>query len=152
MSQIPLSILPCPVAELDALLLLAQQYYQEDHLQFDSTRYKNALTGALELGRGSAWWLSRAGARIGYALLMDGWSIEYGGLITTLDEIYVLPESRGSGAASQAIHALREQFWQRGGVSMNLETTPNNARAQKLYQRLGFVATQRPVFRIVLDQ
>ena len=134
------------------MLPLAEHYYQEDHLQFEPMRFKSALARALELDRGSAWWLLIGAQRVGYALLMDGWSIEYGGLITTLDEIYVLPAWRGKSVASQAISALREQLWTRGGVSINLETTPDNLRAQNLYRRLGFKETQRPVFRIVLSE
>ena len=145
-------IIPCAAQEVAAMLPFAEQYYQEDHLQFDPVRFKRALTSALELERGSAWWLCIAGERVGYALLMDGWSIEFGGLITTLDEIYVSPAARGKGVASQAIIALRDQFWARGGVSMNLETTPNNFRAQKLYRRLGFDDPQRPNFRLVLSE
>lgn len=151
-SKALVQIIACPVAELDAMLPMAEDYYQEDQLQFDPTRFKGALKSALELERGSAWWLCSAGEHVGYALLMDGWSIEYGGLITTLDEIYVVPEWREKGVASQAINALRQQFLARGGVSMNLETTPDNSRAQNLYRRLGFGDTHRPVFRFVLSQ
>ena len=83
--------------------------------------------------------------------MMDGWSIEFGGLVTVLDEIFVLPRWRGKGVASQAIIALRDQFAARGGVSMSMETTPDNLSAQKLYRRLGFEYTQRPVFRVGLN-
>ncbi len=151
-SKVNVQIIACQVTELDAMVPMAEQYYREDHLQFDPTRFKGALKSALELERGSAWWLCSAGERVGYALLMDGWSIEYGGLITTLDEIYVVPEWREKGVASQSIVALREQFLARGGVSMNLETTPDNFRAQDLYRRLGFGDTHRPIFRFVLSQ
>ena len=151
MSQITVAIIACPAAEIAAMLPWAAQYYQEDHLDFDAARFQHALNSALELERGSAWWLCVAGVRAGYALMMDGWSIEFGGLVSTLDEIYVLPEWRGKGVASGAIVSLRDQLSARGGVSMNMETTPDNLNAQKLYRRLGFADTQRPVFRFVLN-
>ena len=145
-------IISCPADEIDAMLPLAEQYYHEDKLPFDAARFQRALATALAQDRGSAWWLCVAGERVGYALMMDGWSIEFGGLSTTLDEIFVLPRWRGKGVASQAIIALRDQFASRGGVSMSMETTPDNLNAQKLYQRLGFADTQRPVFRLVLKE
>ena len=143
-------IVACPAAEIAAMLPLAEHYYQEDKLPFDAARFQNALTAALTLKRGSAWWLCVADERVGYALMMDGWSIEFGGLVTILDEIFVFPRWRGKGVASQAIIALRDQFAARGGVSMSMETTPDNLSAQKLYRRLGFENTQRPVFRVAL--
>jgi|GEM_PF-2862184 len=152
MPEMTIEIIACPAAEIDAMLPWAKQYYQEDNLAFDAARFKRALAAALALERGCAFWLCVAGVRAGYALMMDGWSIEFGGLISTLDEIYVLPAWRGKGVASQAIIALRDQLFSRGGVSMNMETTPNNLQAQKLYRRLGFDETQRPVFRVSLNQ
>lgn len=153
MSEIEgVKIVACPAAEIAAMLPLAEYYYQEDKLPFDAARFQRALVAALAQDRGSAWWLCVAGERVGYTLMMDGWSIEFGGLLTTLDEIFVLPSWRGKGVASQAIIALRDQFAARGGVSMSMETTPDNLNAQKLYQRLGFKDTQRPVFRVVLKE
>ena len=66
-----LEVVACPVAEIDALLALAQQYYLEDHLEFDPARFKHALTAAITLERGSAWWLCAHGERVGYALMID---------------------------------------------------------------------------------
>ena len=152
MSQIEVvKIVSCPASEIAAMLPLAEQYYQEDKLPFDAIRFQQALETALAQDRGSAWWLCIADERIGYALMMDGWSIEFGGLVTILDEIFVLPGWRGKGFASQAIIALRDQFAARGGVSMSMETTPDNVSAQKLYQKLGFADTHRPVFRVALN-
>ncbi len=144
-------ILACPATEIHALVPWAEQYYLEDHIAFDATRFSRALHAAIAQGMGSAWWLEMERVRVGYALMMDSWSIEFGGLACVLDEIFVAPAWRGQSIASQAIIALREQFRARGGVMMCMETTPDNLGAQKLYQRLGFADTRRPVFRVVLN-
>ena len=149
--EIGAQVIACLETEIEALLPWAEKYYHEDNLQFDAARFQHALTAALEQNRGSAWWLGAAEERVGYALTMDSWSIEFGGLVTILDEIYVLPTWRGKGVASQAIIALREQSRVRGAVMMCMETTPDNFSAQKLYQRLGFTHTQRPVFKVLLN-
>ena len=146
-----MQILSCPATEIEALLPWAEQYYQEDELQFDAARFRHALIAAVEQNRGSAWWLCSLGERVGYALMMDSWSIEFGGLVTILDEIYVLPAWRGKGVASRAILEFRKQSHARGAVMMCMETTPDNLSAQKLYQRLGFTHTRRPVFKVLLN-
>ena len=150
-SQIPLQLASCPATQIGDLAPWAEQYYLEDKIAFDAARFSGAINGAIALGIGSAWWLAIDGVRVGYALMMDSWSIEFGGLACVLDEIYVAPAWRGQGIASQAINALREQFRARGGVMMCMETTPDNLSAQKLYQRLGFAETRRPVFRVLLS-
>ncbi len=152
MSQIAVKIVACLAAEIAAMLPMAQHYYQEDKLPFDAARFQHALATALAQDRGSAWWLCIDDDRVGYALMMDGWSIEFGGLVTILDEIFVIPAWRGKSVASQAILALRDQSAARGGFSMSMETTPDNLSAQKLYRRLGFEPTQRPVFRAALNE
>jgi ribosomal protein S18 acetylase RimI-like enzyme len=144
-------LIACPATEIAALLPWAEQYYQEDELQFDASQFSRALKAAVEQNRGSAWWICSAGERAGYALMMESWSIEFGGLVTILDEIYVLPAWRGKGLASRAILELRQQSHARGAVMMSMETTPDNLSAQKLYQRLGFTNTRRPVFKVLLN-
>ena len=151
-SQTPLQLDSCPATQIEDLVPWAEKYYHEDKIAFDAARFNRALNGAVASGLGSAWWLTIDGERVGYALMMDSWSIEFGGLACVLDEIYVAPAWRGKGIASQAIIALREQFRARGGVMMCMETTPDNFSAQKLYQRLGFKETRRPVFRVMLSE
>jgi GNAT superfamily N-acetyltransferase len=149
--KIGAQVITCLATEIEALLPWAEQYYQEDELAFDAVQFSRALIAALEQNRGSAWWLCSAGERVGYALMMDSWSIEFGGFVTILDEIYVLHAWRGKGLASGAILELRQQSRARGAVMMCMETTPDNLSAQKLYQRLGFTHTRRPVFRALLN-
>lgn len=101
--------------------------------------------------RGIAVVLERAGARVGYALLIAFWSNEIGGEICCVDEIYVAPEARGQGHCSALIEALAhaEGLWPGSAVALALEVTPRNARALALYQRLGFTGDNRALRRAV---
>lgn len=76
----------------------------------------------------------------GYALLCSFWSNELGGEVCIIDELYVVPAERGRGLATQLVRALsaRELPWFRDAVALELEVTPDNARARELYERLGF--------------
>lgn len=132
---------------LPELLPWAQRYYVEDQLTLDSTKFLRALSAAIILGRGAAYWILDNATKVGYLIALDGWSVEYGGLTVELDELFVMPEARGRSIASSAIHALLEICQARGVVFVGMETTPDNDRAGKLYQRLGFSLTERPVYR-----
>jgi ribosomal protein S18 acetylase RimI-like enzyme len=137
----------CSVDEIAALSPWAARYYAEDQIDFHPARFASALTTVIQQQRGSAFWLTQAQTKVGYAIVLDGWSIEYGGLTVELDEFFVAPEHRNQGAGAQAIALLKSWCAARGAVFMGMETTPDNIPAQKLYQRLGFAATGRPVFR-----
>jgi GNAT superfamily N-acetyltransferase len=76
----------------------------------------------------------------GYALLIAYWSNELGGEVCVIDELYVEPAHRGSRHATRFLEALaaRREAWVENAVALILETTPDNERARRLYERVGF--------------
>ncbi len=90
--------------------------------------------------RGHAMVLDLDGQLGGYALLVSFWSNELGGEVCTLDELWVEPEQRGNGHATRLVRHLAERAdpWLEGIVALALEASPDNLRARRLYERLGF--------------
>lgn len=81
---------------------------------------------------------------VGYAILINFWSNEFGGNILTIDELYVVPAKRNQGIATYFLeHLIQTKPHQ--AVALQLETTPENARAKALYERLGFTPHQNEV-------
>jgi GNAT superfamily N-acetyltransferase len=91
-------------------------------------------------GRGRAVVLELDGRIRGYALLISFWSNELGGNVCTIDELYVEPEHRGRGHATGLIECLsaRSEPWLESTVGLALEATPDNVRARRFYERIGF--------------
>jgi ribosomal protein S18 acetylase RimI-like enzyme len=87
----------------------------------------------------------------GYALLTTFWSNELGGEGCLIDELYVEPEHRGRGHGSSLFAGLaaRSDPSLPDYVALVLEVTPDNARAYRLYQRLGFVPGNRSLRRML---
>ena len=54
-----------------------------------------------------------------------------------LDDLFVAPEARGSGAAEALIRAVTEEGRQRGWSVIRWITAGDNARARKLYDRVA---------------
>jgi len=77
---------------------------------------------------------------IGYSILIFYWSNEYGGDVLHIDELYVKPEHRGYGVATQFFRKLLRS--EHGAVALQLEVTPSNKRALNYYKRLGFKKTR----------
>ena len=82
------------------------------------------------------------GRVVGYAFLVSFWSNEYGGEICTIDELYLVPTHRAQGIGTSLFDAVatNRALWPNCPVAMELEVTPDNARARALYERLGFRA------------
>jgi len=79
------------------------------------------------------------GGLVGYALLISFWSNELGGEVCDIDELFVIPAHRGRGLATALFAAIDEGgLWPTPAVALALGTTPGNAAARRLYERLGF--------------
>ena len=77
------------------------------------------------------------GRAIGFASLFWTWATTRGGRLGVMNDLFVAPEARGSGAAEALIEACRERCAQRGAVALEWQTAVDNHRAQALYDRVG---------------
>jgi RimJ/RimL family protein N-acetyltransferase len=79
---------------------------------------------------------------IGYAVLINFWSNEYGGIVLSIDELYIVPEFRSQGIATHFIQFLHDTRFN-NAIALELEVIPYNTRALKLYEKLGFETSNR---------
>jgi GNAT superfamily N-acetyltransferase len=77
------------------------------------------------------------GTAIGFASLFWTWATTRGGRLGVMNDLYVAPQARGSGAAEALIEACRARCEQRGAVALEWQTAIDNHRAQALYDRVG---------------
>jgi GNAT superfamily N-acetyltransferase len=99
--------------------------------------------------RGLAVVLGPEGAPIGYALLIGSWSNEMGGVVCTIDELWVAPEARGQGRAKSLIGSIITGHgpWPDAPVAIDLEVNPGNQRSRALYEALGFNPSTNAMLR-----
>jgi GNAT superfamily N-acetyltransferase len=89
--------------------------------------------------RGRALVLEVDGRPAGHALLLAFWSNELGGEVCEVDELFVEPSQRGRGFGGMLFEAIaRGDLWSTEAVAIALGVTPGNARARRLYERVGF--------------
>jgi GNAT superfamily N-acetyltransferase len=77
------------------------------------------------------------GRAIGFATIFWSWSTSSAARIGTMNDLYVAPEGRGSGAADALIHACVDRCRERGAVRLEWQTALDNRRAQAVYERVG---------------
>lgn len=92
---------------------------------------------AADPNKGEILVIEELGVIVGYALLANFWSNEWGGNVLFLDEIYVKPEFRGQGRGRGLIEYLIKKKYNRA-TAIQLEVSPTNKKAEKIYRDIGF--------------
>jgi GNAT superfamily N-acetyltransferase len=92
-----------------------------------------------------AWlWLAERGGRaVAVFLANEIVSVERGGIVLWVEELYVAPDARRSGIARAILTRVREEASRRGIRAIELEVVPTQAAAFALYRTLGFQDVHR---------
>ncbi len=96
----------------------------------------------LDTDVGSVWLVENDGAVIGYAIVSDGWDLEFGGHDAYLTELWIDEPARGRGAGTAALALLESELRARGVRALHLQVRPDNP-AVRLYERAGFARVPR---------
>jgi GNAT superfamily N-acetyltransferase len=78
-----------------------------------------------------------AGRSLGFATVYWSWSTLSASRIAIMNDLFVVPEARGTGVAEALIEECRVRAGRRGASSLTWQTAKDNLRAQKLYERIG---------------
>jgi GNAT superfamily N-acetyltransferase len=77
------------------------------------------------------------GTPLGFATIYWTWQTLYAARVGVLNDLFVTPASRGSGAGRALIERCRELCRERGAEKLVWETAPDNTTAQRLYDGIG---------------
>jgi GNAT superfamily N-acetyltransferase len=77
------------------------------------------------------------GRAVGFATIFWSWATTSAARIGVMNDLYVAPEARGSGAAEALIRACLEECRLHGAAELTWQTAKDNARAQRVYDRVG---------------
>ena len=125
--------------DVPLLLDFMRGYYEHDRIELHEQAARNALLGPLnDPGIGRAWLILEAGQTVGYVVALFGWSLEFHGRDTFLDELYIDPPFRGRGSGTRAMQLVESELRELGVRAMHLEVERANTGAQRFYASLGF--------------
>ncbi len=100
---------------------------------------------AADPGKGKILVIAKGKIIIGYALLANFWSNEWGGNVLFLDEIYLKPEFRDQGIGRSFINYLIKKKYNHA-TAIQLEVSPANKKAKAFYKDIGFKPYQNEYF------
>jgi GNAT superfamily N-acetyltransferase len=78
-----------------------------------------------------------AGLAIAFATVFWSWSTTDGGRLGVMNDLFVVESARGTGVADELIAQCRRAAGEHGAVHLAWQTAPGNARAQRVYDRVG---------------
>jgi ribosomal protein S18 acetylase RimI-like enzyme len=106
---------------------------------FDEPVVREALRKFLanpDLGR--AWIFVDGETPVGYIVLTFGYSFEYHGRDSFIDELYIEPQYRRKGIGRRAMQFVEERAGELGVNALHLEVDQGNDAAAELYRRAGY--------------
>ena len=142
-------------ADIPQLVALMQEFYAEAAVPLDPAWATQAFASLLEdPRRGAAWLLERDAAPVGHVVLSLRFAMEFGGLLGYVDDLFVRPAARRSGAAAAGLAALLAECRRLGCRAVEVEVGADNAAAQALYRRLGLrpMDDDREMLRMVFER
>jgi GNAT superfamily N-acetyltransferase len=127
-------------SDVAALTDLVRQYWEFESLAgFDQLAIGNTLEAFLALPEhGSCWLAETSDGIVGYLLAVLLFSLEYGGMMAEIDELFVLPAHRSDGTGSALLHQAERELRSAGVVHLQLQLGIDNQRGRRFYARHGF--------------
>ncbi len=132
---------------LEPCLDLMRAYYEFDGIEFDPTRARRALEQMVREDHGRAWIVELEGKAAGYVIVLFSFSLEYGGRVLEIDELFVSAEFRGHGLGRTILEFVEAEARTVGAILLTLETEYANETAQAFYGKHGFTEVERRVMR-----
>lgn len=130
--------------DLELVLSLMQEFYQIEHLEFDTHFQRRALKEILENSSfGMVHLIYTGDSLTGYVIMTNCFSLEFHGRFVLIDELYLREAYRGMGIAKRAMEEVETLCLARGIHAIRLEVAKTNVRARQVYQKAGFKAEER---------
>ena len=133
-------IRPATREDIAGIAPLVERYWEFESIGgFDGPRIEALLRGLLsQPDRGACWVAAADGRLCGYLLAVFMFSLEHGGLMAEIDEVFVSPEMRSAGTGSLLLAWAERDLAERGLVRLQLQLGVDNARARIFYERHDF--------------
>jgi ribosomal protein S18 acetylase RimI-like enzyme len=141
---VPANFLALAPGQAHRVIPFMQQLYGHPSVTYDLDRAREICEWLLahpELG--SIWVIQAEGRDAGYLIVTVSISIEFGGQFALLDELCVDEAFRCRGLGAEAVEFATDWARERGFSAIRLETAHDNAQAQRLYRKCGYILHDR---------
>ena len=132
------------LSDLSSLLMLIEEYYEFDGLDFEPETIGKTLETLLAHPEyGQVFLIYHKEAIVGYTILTYAFDLEFGGRQAFITDLFLRVDYRGLGLGTNTIESLKQFARERGLKSLELQVEMHNQAARVFYQKLGFQAHKR---------
>lgn len=138
---------------VELCLALMAKHHEEQDLPYDDA-HRLAVAAPLLAGNplGAIWLIGPARAPLGYVLVTFAWSIEAGGMVGWISEIYMRPSVRKRGIGTETLHAVAVALRAGGVKALHADIGTTDNPLTHFWNRAGFRPdTTRSVMTDVLS-
>jgi ribosomal protein S18 acetylase RimI-like enzyme len=128
-------------SDTDVILRFMRQLTTEDPgpKPLDEPAARAALAQFLrDPSLGRAWLICDGQTAVGYVILTLGYSLEFHGRDSFVDELFIEAGHRGRGWGRRTMEFVEAEARSLGVRAIHLEVSPANSVAYELYRRSGF--------------
>ena len=135
-----MSVRLASVGDIPAIAALAERYWEFESIPgFDRARAETLLHDFFAKPQLGACWVAEDAGRLqGYLLAVFMFSLEHGGMMAEIDEVFVSQERRSTGVGSLLVTTAARELDQRGLLRLQLQLGIDNERARLFYELHGF--------------
>jgi len=135
-----MSVRLATIGDIGSIAALVQRYWEFESIAgFDRARTETLLRGLLSQPERGACWVAEEDGRLqGYLLAVFMFSLEHGGMMAEIDEVFVAQENRSAGLGSVLLASAELELGRRGFKRLQLQLGAENHRARLFYERHGF--------------
>lgn len=128
------------LGDIPQLLALVRRYWEFERIAgFEALRIEMLLQRLLSEPRlGAAWIAEDSGRLVGYLVAVTVLSLEHGGVMAEIDELFVLPQARSRGVGAQLLASAEATLAARGCVRLQLQLGADNSAARAFYVHRGY--------------
>jgi GNAT superfamily N-acetyltransferase len=128
------------LADVPALAELVREYWTFESIpDFDATRVAGLLRSFLGDPKAGCCLVAELDARVcGYLLASYVFSLEHGGTMAEVDELFVVEAQRGNGTGTRLLEAAVSAMKTAGLVRLQLQLGEQNTGGRSFYTRHGF--------------
>ena len=127
-------------ADVPELVALLADYWAFEGIPgFETARLEALLASLLRQPALGRCWVLTQGARLeGYLVVTHVFSLEHGGVMAEVDELYLRADARARGGGAELLVAAEQALAAEGCPRLQLQLGASNERARAFYQRHGY--------------
>lgn len=127
-----------PTDDTQVLSLMAR-YHAERGFDYDDLHRATVAAPLLDSSPlGAIWLIGPARAPLGYVLVTFGWSIQYGGMTGTVEEVFIRSSVRKRGIGTEVLHAIAVSLGNAGINALHVKLEGEDTDIERFCTRVGF--------------